>query len=214
MKTQALACMILFFIINHVVAETSSVQSTLHTFKHLNANGGPLRIVVHSNQPLSSIVVSAAQDQRRYIHVTVHSKTQTLEIRDEHSRFSQSHSIPTINLFTGSIESIRLSGLVHVQMPDLHQAHLSLDLSGHSQFTGSGESNTISIHAGGASRVFNQQLKCHDCAVYASGLSHQSVRCDKNLVAKLSGMSMLQITGHPHQTIDRSGRAKIHVIQP
>lgn len=214
MKTQALACACLFFVTIHILAGESTMRGALHTFKHLNASGGPLRVVIHSGQPFSSIVVAAEQDQRRYIHVTVHSKSQTLEIRDEHSRFSHNHRVPTINVFTGGIESMRLSGLVHAQMPDMKQARLSLDLAGHSQFTGSGTSKTLSIHAGGATRVFNQQLISDDCAVVASGLSHQTVRCQKNLVGKLSGMSLLQIIGHPHQAIDRSGRAKIRARTP
>ena len=100
------------------------------------------------------------------------------------------------------LESIEASGASNVSVSNLNNDSLSVNTSGASKISLSGETAKLTVDVSGASNINAGGLKAVDANVEASGASHVDVFATGKLYTDASGASRITYSGAP-SSVDR-----------
>ena len=129
----------------------------------------------------------------------------TLRIESE-SRLSPSAPI-RIRISAPDIDNLEVSGAASVAVNDLKNTNLSVDSSGASKISISGETSKLMIDVSGATKVDAENLKAENATIDASGASKVSVNVSGELRADASGASKIVYTGTPANLVTKKSGA-------
>ena len=105
----------------------------------------------------------------------------------------------TIRIKIGApdIDSLQVSGVAYVTVNDLKNSAISIDSSGASKISVSGETAKLTVDVSGATKVDANELKTENANVEATGASNVSVNVSGTLKAEASGASHVTYSGTP-----------------
>lgn len=112
-----------------------------------------------------------------------------------------------IRISAPDIERLDVSGVAKLTLNDLNNSRLTVDSSGASKITLSGETSELAIDISGATKVDADGLSAETASVNASGASHASVNVSEDLFAYASGASKIQYAGEPRNVKEKSSGA-------
>lgn len=122
---------------------------------------------------------------------------------------SGASSVKTVGRFTQDIEmKVEASGASEGEM-EIRAPRLSLNASGASTISISGETKDVKAEASGASSIKAFDLKAENVNADASGASKAQVFASISLIADASGASSVSYRGNPKVTSDVSGAGSI-----
>lgn len=132
----------------------------------------------------------------------------TLRIESE-SRLSPTTPI-RIRISAPDIDGLEVSGAANVTVSDLKNSNLSVDSSGASKISISGETSKLTVDVSGATKVDAENLRSDNATIDASGASKVNVNVTGNLSADASGASQIVYTGTPVDVVKKtSGASRI-----
>jgi len=105
----------------------------------------------------------------------------------------------TIRIKIGApdIDSLEVSGVANVTVNGVKNNAISIDSSGASKISVSGETAKLTVDVSGATKVDANELKTGDATVDANGASNVSVNVSGTLKADASGASHVTYSGTP-----------------
>jgi Putative auto-transporter adhesin, head GIN domain len=102
-----------------------------------------------------------------------------------------------IRISAPDIDNLEVSGAASVAVTDIKNNGLSVDSSGASKVSVSGETGKLTVDVSGATRVDAENLKAENASVDASGASHVGVNVTGVLKTNASGASKIAYVGAP-----------------
>lgn len=111
-------------------------------------------------------------------------------------RFNSANPV-IVRVSAPTFESIEAAGACKVTAADLKSQDLSIDTSGASKVSLSGQTAGLTIDVSGASSINAEELKSETATVDASGASSVSVFATSRINAEASGASKISYAGNP-----------------
>jgi hypothetical protein len=153
-----------------------------------------------------SVEIQADDNILPLIQTKVHGET--LQIELEQSVKPRSEMI--VRLTAPNIERVRSSGAAKINASGIKNEQFSVDTSGASKITLSGETAKLNIDVSGASKIDAEQLSASAVNIDSSGASKIAVNAANEIRTEASGASVITYTGDP-KTVDNhaSGASSI-----
>ena len=172
------------------------VRSALHV--NVTVGGEPAIVVTADDN-----VVSLVQTEL---------KNNTLSIGMQENTSINAKNKIEVELTVPYLTELDSSGATHVRVSGLSDEEFTVETSGASTVTLSGDVGQLDVDASGASKVDAKMLTAQEITVDASGASSIMVCSTDTVTGDASGASNIAISGTPRLTqVDRSGAAKVHV---
>ena len=132
----------------------------------------------------------------------------TLHIGTEKSVSTKNDMI--VRITAPEIEKIEASGACKVNASGITNKSLTIDTSGASKISVTGETSELSVEVSGASNIDTDQLKTVNANIEASGASKVYVNVSGDLHAQASGASRIVYSGEPRSLdVDKSGGGSV-----
>jgi len=167
--------------------------------------GGAVSVVLTVGDPTS---VEVTTDDNLQSHILTSVEGDTLKIRMIGS-ISSTKGL-TISVRTPTLTDLGVSGASSVKVAGVKGAAFSLNLSGASKATVSGQVKELEVECSGASHVETKGLDAEKVQASASGASTIEVKASRELDGTASGASTILYTGGPSKlTTNFSGASSI-----
>ncbi len=114
-----------------------------------------------------------------------------------------------IRISAPNIERVDASGASRVNISNLKNNELTIDTSGASKISLSGETGSLTVDVSGASQIDAGNLSAMISNVEASGASQVNVNVAKDLTANASGASRITYSGPAHVSKNTSGASSV-----
>jgi hypothetical protein len=154
--------------------------------------GGIINVEIKRSEKLS-VVIEADDNILPLIKTEVSNGVLEISTR---KRFKTPNNI-TVKISAPDINSVDTSGVANVVYEGVETDSLSLESSGASKISVSGNVGSLTVDMSGASRVKAVALKANKANIDGSGASSARVDVTSSLVSDLSGASSLTYSGSP-----------------
>lgn len=136
------------------------------------------------------------------------------EVRDGKLEISLARSVKTSNpmrvrITAPNIDRIEASGASRVNLSNLRNSELTVDTSGASKISVSGETSRLIVDVSGASNIDAGSLSAATANIDASGASKVDVNVANELTADASGASRITYAGSPSVSKSTSGASSV-----
>ena len=154
--------------------------------------GGVFKVEITAGKDFS-VNVEADDNLLPLIQTSVNGDT--LEISTDEKLSSKSPIL--VRVTAPNISEIKASGAAKVSIIDIKNSELSVELSGASELTATGETGSLNAEISGASVIKARQLSTESAGVDASGASRAYVSASQTLTAEATGASSVTYLGNP-----------------
>lgn len=167
--------------------------------------GGVFQVEITAQKDFG-VEIEADDNLMEYIKTEV--RGGVLKIRTE-KKISTRNAI-RIRISAPAIERLDVSGAAKVGLVDLKGGDLTIDSSGASKVTATGEAAKLVVDVSGASKIDASGLQAATASVDASGASRVNVNVTGELRSDASGASKITYHGTPSSVVTKtSGAAKV-----
>jgi len=167
--------------------------------------GGIFQVEITTQKDFG-VEIEADDNLTGYIKTEV--RNGVLRIRTE-KKISTRNAI-RVRISAPAIDRLEVSGAAKVNVVDLKESELTIDSSGASKVTATGEAAKLIVDVSGASKIDAGGLQAASAVVDASGASHVSVNVTGELRSDASGASKVTYSGTPANLVTKtSGAAKV-----
>jgi Putative auto-transporter adhesin, head GIN domain len=102
-----------------------------------------------------------------------------------------------------NLESIKVAGAGKFQISDLKNDKFTVESTGATALTASGETKSVEIHNTGAGKIDTENLHAQKAKVDISGAASIDVYASEQLDANVSGIGRVSYSGHP-KTVNKN----------